>query len=132
MYQRRDRMKVAVTSKGKEPGSEVDPRFGRCRYFAIIDTDTGGFEAVENEGALAAGGAGPQASQTLSRTGARVVISGSVGPKAFEALKAAGIEIITGGAGTVEEVVKKYMKGELKPVTSHSVDSHSGMGGRRG
>lgn len=43
-------MKIAVSSTG--PGLEdlVDPRFGRCRYYLIVDPETLEYEAVENQG----------------------------------------------------------------------------------
>jgi len=33
-------MKVAVSATGPTLDAEVDPRFGRCPYFGIIDPDT--------------------------------------------------------------------------------------------
>jgi predicted Fe-Mo cluster-binding NifX family protein len=41
-------MKVAVTAQGKDLGDQVDPRFGRCPYFLVVDTDTMVAEAIEN------------------------------------------------------------------------------------
>jgi len=120
-------MKIAVTSKGKEINSETDPRFGRCRYFLIVDPETMEFQPVENGSSMAMGGAGPQASQTISRSGASVLITGNVGPNAFQALKASGIKVIIGATGTVREMVEKYGRGELEEINDPSVESHSGM-----
>jgi len=120
-------MKIAVTAKGKELTSETDPRFGRCRFFLIVDPKTKEFEAVENGSAMAMGGAGPQASQTIPRLGVNVLITGNVGPNAFEALKASGIRVLTGATGTVEESIGKYERGELVEIQDPSVGSHSGM-----
>ncbi|MFO8052010.1 MAG: NifB/NifX family molybdenum-iron cluster-binding protein [Thermoplasmatota archaeon] len=120
-------MKVAVTSKGKELDSEVDPRFGRCKYFLIVDTSTMEFDAVMNESAMASGGAGPQASQTISGNGAGVVLTGNVGPNAYRALEAAGILIITGCRGTVREMVEKFKSGELEHTEGPNVGSHAGF-----
>ncbi len=33
-------MKIAITSEGNSLNSLIDPRFGRCAFFAIYDTDT--------------------------------------------------------------------------------------------
>ena len=50
-------MKICVTSRGESLESEVDSRFGRCRFFIIVDTDTLDFEVVENQYAGISGGA---------------------------------------------------------------------------
>lgn len=120
-------MKLAITSKGKEMSSETDPRFGRCGYFIIVDIETMEFEAIENASAMASGGAGPQAAQTVSKTGAEVIITGNVGPNAHQSLEAAGIEIITGSSGTVSDMIERYKNGELSRSNAPTVDSHAGM-----
>jgi len=33
-------MKIAVTSAGNELISDVDPRFGRAKYFIVVDPKT--------------------------------------------------------------------------------------------
>ena len=121
-------MKIAITAKGKELNSETDPRFGRCGYFVIVDTETMEFEAMTNESAMASGGAGPQAAQAVSKAGAKVLITGNVGPNAHHALEAAGIEIITGSNGKVGDMVERYKKGELSSTSAPTVGSHAGMG----
>ena len=125
-------MKIGVSSTGKDIDAQVDPRFGRCSYFLIIDTDTMGFESISNESAMASGGAGIQAAQAVAKAGAEVVITGNMGPNAFQTLSAAGIMVFTGVNGTIKEAVEKYKKGELKKTESASVGSHFGMraGGR--
>ncbi|MFB3925736.1 MAG: NifB/NifX family molybdenum-iron cluster-binding protein [Syntrophales bacterium] len=44
-------MKVAVSSTGPDLESLLDPRFGRCRYYLIVDTESLAFEAVDNSAA---------------------------------------------------------------------------------
>lgn len=105
----------------------MDRRFGRCRYFIILDPDTMEFEAVENGAAMAGGGAGPQAARTISDSGAEVLITGNVGPNAFQALDAAGIRIVTGASGTVRETMEAYKKGLLQDAGGATVSSHAGM-----
>ena len=59
-------MKVVVTAQGSNLDSPVDPRFGRARYFLLVDTDTGEFTTHDNVQNLnAAQGAGIQAAQTV-------------------------------------------------------------------
>ena len=43
-------MKIAVSATGPDLDAEVDPRFGRCAYFAVGDTDTMEFEFIEITG----------------------------------------------------------------------------------
>jgi len=110
----------------------VDPRFGRCSYFVIVDSETMKFEAIPNMAASAMGGAGIQAAQTIASRGVKVLITGNVGPNAFQALSAAGIRIVTGAFGTVREVIEKYKRGELRETNMPTVRGHFGMGMGRG
>jgi len=124
-------MKICVTSEGKGLDSKVDPRFGRCQYFIIADTDNLGFEAIENPNIESMGGAGIQSAQLVSSKQVKAVITGNVGPNAFQTLQAAGVEIFTGASGIVGEAIEKFKKGEFKAVSGPSVASHSGMPGKR-
>ena len=56
-------MKVMISASGDTLDSSVDPRFGRCAYFVLVDTDSLQFEAFPNDSAMASGGAGIQAAQ---------------------------------------------------------------------
>ena len=49
-------MKIAVSAGGKDLDSQIDPRFGRCAYFVIVETDDMSFEALDNEGITLGGG----------------------------------------------------------------------------
>jgi predicted Fe-Mo cluster-binding NifX family protein len=104
-------MKICVSAASNSLDAPVDPRFGRCPYFIIVDLETMQFEAIPNVASNAMGGAGIQAAQTIAGRGVKVLITGNIGPKAFQALSSAGIRIITGVYGTVREVVEKYRRG---------------------
>lgn len=104
-------MKICVSAAANSLDAPVDPRFGRCAYFLIVDSETMQFEAVPNMASGVVGGAGIQAAQTIANKGAEVLITRNVGPNAFQVLSAAGIKIVTGAYGTVREVVEKYKKG---------------------
>ena len=120
-------MKIGITAMGKNLDADVDQRFGRCRYFIIVDTESMDFETLSNENVMASGGAGVQAAQTIVNKGIEAIITGNVGPNAFQTLSAAGIRIYTGASGTVREVIEKYKKGEFKETENPNVGSHSGM-----
>ncbi len=117
-------MKAAVTSSGQNLESHLDPRFGRCSWFIVADTETGEYRAVSNEQINSVQGAGIQAAEKVSRLGVEAVITGHCGPKAFRALKAAGIKVYTGGQGTVAEVLDKLKRGLLEEATSADVEGH--------
>ena len=95
--------------------AQVDPRFGRCKYFIIVKTDTLEFEAVKNPNMDAMGGAGIQSGQIMADRQVKAVVTGNVGPNAFQTLNAAGIFVITGASGNVRQAIEKYKNGELKP-----------------
>jgi len=122
-------MKIAITSTGKELDSSIDPRFGRCRYLIIVEPESMQFEVIENPNIGAAGGAGIATAQMIAQKKVDAVITGNVGPNAFQTLSAAGIKIITGASGTVRSAIEKYKKGEFFPTSGPTVSAHFGAGG---
>jgi predicted Fe-Mo cluster-binding NifX family protein len=100
-----DYMKVAVSATEDNLDAQIDPRFGRCPYFIIVDTESLKFEAIPNTSANASTGAGIQAAQAVTEKGVEAVITGSVGPSASQTLSASGIKIITGAEGIVRDSV---------------------------
>lgn len=129
-------MKVAVSSTGENLNAQVDPRFGRCQFFVVVNPADMSFDVLNNQSAAQAGGAGIQAAQFLASEGVQAVITGNCGPNAVQTLAAAGIELFGGQAGTVKEVIERYQNGNLNPTSEATVDSHFGMnasaGSRRG
>jgi predicted Fe-Mo cluster-binding NifX family protein len=118
-------MKIAVTSKGTDLSSEVDERFGRANHFIIYDTETGDYRAIDNRVSMnIRQGAGIQAGELVVREDARVLLTGHCGPKAYRVLSTAGVEVFTGCEGTVEEVIERYSKGELKKAQAPDVGGH--------
>ncbi len=107
--------KVAVTSDGPGLDSKVDPRFGRCAGFVVVDLETLSSEYIDNGSSqVMSQGAGIQAAENVVNAGAQVVLSGYVGPKAFAALAAVGIRIGQDVDGmTVGQAVEKFKQGEV-------------------
>ncbi|MEJ2665114.1 MAG: NifB/NifX family molybdenum-iron cluster-binding protein [Spirochaetia bacterium] len=122
-------MKICITARGETLESAVDPRFGRCAYFIIVDPETMEFECIANAAAKSGGGAGIQAGQMMSEKGVKAVLTGNVGPNAFKTLQTAGIDIITGIGGTVADATARYIKGEVTPSSAATVESHFGAKG---
>lgn len=125
-------MKIAVSSTGKDLESQVDLRFGRCRYFMIVDPETMDFEAAENPGLEASGGAGVQATQFIVEMGANTLITGHLGPNAASALSASGVKVYHATGGTVREAIDAFKSGTLREAAGATVSPHFGMGGKGG
>jgi len=121
-------MKIAITAAGVSLDAEIDPRFGRCQHFIIADPDTMEFEALENSGAMAGGGAGVSTAQTIAGKGIEAVLTGNCGPNAYQVLAAAGIKVVTGVSGKVRDAIQDYKSGKLKTSSQPSVAEHFGMG----
>jgi len=122
-------MKVLVASSGPDLGAAMDPRFGRCAYFVVVDSESMEFKAMENPGAAMGMGAGIQAAQAAANAGADAVIAGNFGPNAFHALSAGGLKVYIGTGGTVRQQVEALKAGQLQEVSEPNVSPHFGMGG---
>ena len=125
-------MKIAISSSGNNLDAALDPRFGRCAYFLIIDPADMRFDVFDNQSTAQSSGAGIQAAQFLADQNVSAVITGHVGPNAVQTLAAAGIDIFAEQQGTIEEVVNRYRSGILKSTTQSTVSNHFGMGSGRG
>jgi predicted Fe-Mo cluster-binding NifX family protein len=125
-------MRIAITANGPALDAGIDPRFGRCQYFIIVDPETMQFEALENSGAMAGGGAGISTAQMIAGKGVEAVLTGNCGPNAYEVLSAAGIKVVTGVAGKVQDAIQGYKSGKLQASSQPNVPGHFGMGRGRG
>lgn len=118
-------MKVAVTSKGVELDSEVDPRFGRAPYIMVVDVDTMAFEAVDNSSNVNAfKGAGIQAATMVCEKGAEVLMTGYCGPKAFATLEAGGVKVVSDMTGTIRDAVATFTAGKVTYSTAANKEAH--------
>jgi predicted Fe-Mo cluster-binding NifX family protein len=125
-------MRIAVSTTAPSLDAEVDPRFGRCQHFIIIDPQTMEFEALDNSNAMASGGAGISTAQMIASKGVEVVLTGNCGPNAYQTLSAAGIQVVTGVSGRMKDAIEAYKAGRLQPNAQPNVGSHYGMGGGMG
>jgi predicted Fe-Mo cluster-binding NifX family protein len=120
-------MKLAVSAKGQTLDSELDPRFGRAKYFLLVDPEGGTLAVVENKQNLQrAQGAGIQAAQTVVESGAQAVLTGNCGPKAFQVLQAARVPVAVGLDGSVREVIQQFKEGKIHFAQESNVEGHWG------
>jgi predicted Fe-Mo cluster-binding NifX family protein len=119
-------MRIAVSAQGAEQTAQVDPRFGRARCFLLYDTETGQSEPLSNDQVVnLSQGAGIQAAKQVIDRNADVVLTGHCGPNAFYTLTEAGVQVVLGASGSVEEAVKRFQAGDLKPAKTPDVPGHS-------
>jgi predicted Fe-Mo cluster-binding NifX family protein len=108
-------MILLISIQKPDFNSLVDWRFGRSTWFLRYDTETRGWQALENPGWNNRGGAGVATAQFAADQHADAVISGEFGPNAVSALQAAGIQMIhfpkSGLTGAA--VVEMFRHGEL-------------------
>lgn len=116
-------MRIAVPTNGGGLNDTVAAVFARAPAFYIADIDENGNvineKVIQNGAAMAGGGAGPMAVQTLINEGVEAIIAPQVGPNALGAVQAAGIRLYQVAPGTpVEEAIKAVTSGSVGQFTA--------------
>ena len=118
-------MKVAISAKGVDLSSQVDPRFGRAAHILIVDSETMEIEPVDNSANVNSfKGAGIQAATMVHDKGAEIVMTGFCGPKAFQTLQAAGIKVVSDVRGTVAEALERLKSGTVEYLETANAEAH--------
>jgi len=118
-------MKIAITAKGTDLGSDVDPRFGRAAYILIVETDDDTVQVMDNsENVNAFKGAGIQAAASVGESGAEVLLTGYCGPNAFKTLDATGVKVANDVSGTVSDALQAFKSGQVVFAEEANVDGH--------
>ena len=125
-------MKIAVSATGPTLEDLVDPRFGRCPYFLIVNPATMEFEALPNTNAELGGGAGIQSAKSVMEKGATVILTGSCGPNAVQVFEQGKVHIVNGVSGIASQAVQQFAAGSLKPSTTAQTTSRFSAAGGRG
>lgn len=119
-------MKIAISSTNGSAAAMVDPRFGRCEAFAMINTETNAIQFIDNAAKTAGGGAGIAAAQQLLDAGVEAVCTGNLGPNAFRVLNEAGIKAYRVSEMPLMDAAKQMKEGKLEEI-SQAGQAHSGM-----
>jgi len=107
-------MKIAVSATEGTMSSSVEPRFGRSKWFLLIDSETGEHKVMDNlDAAESPSGAGIATAQRIVDAGTECVLTGRVGPNASRVLEQAGIRVIDGVTGSVKDAAEKAGRGEV-------------------
>ena len=106
-------MKIAVTAAiPRFRDAPIDPLFGRCNYFLIVETDDMSFEVVENEYAKLGEDAGMESAKFVASKGVKAVLTGSCGSKVSKFLTSLSINVIVGVRGAAKDAVENFITGE--------------------
>ena len=103
---------IAISATGNTLDSEVDPNFGKAKWFILVDTETMEYEAIEGVGDDVQTGAGRAAAEKIIGTGVGGVLTGVVGGNVSAILSNARIYVFSGASGTVEYAIEQYKLGK--------------------
>ncbi len=120
-------MKLAISSTGRNLDAQIDPRFGRCSFLAIVDTDTMDLQVFDNESMNLNSGAGIQAASFVASKGVEAVLTGNCGPKAMQAFNEAGVKVFTGQTGTVKAAVERFQNNQITSTMTANVPEKQGL-----
>ena len=102
-------MRIAITYDFDT--KEVGQHFGQTQHFLLVDVD--GDERKEM--VITNGGySHHELASYLKDLDVEVLLAGGMGNHAIEFLNQAGIKAYPGNVGPAEEVLEKYLKGELE------------------
>lgn len=110
-------MRIAVTYEN----GEVFQHFGHSEQFKVYEVEDG--KVVSSEVVGSDGQGHGALAGLLAGKGIDVLICGGIGGGAVNALTQAGITLCAGQSGNTDEVVEKYLKGELES-TGANCDHH--------
>ncbi len=102
-------MKIAISTDG----GLVSSHFGRCPTYTIVEIENGQIltrEEIDNPGHQP--GFLPE---FLYQRGVTDIICGGMGPRAQSLFGERGINTFLGVSGKVDEVIKAFVEGKLKP-----------------
>lgn len=117
-------MKIVVAREG----DQVSGHFGHCEGFNFYEVEEG--KIVSSKFVESPGHRPGFLPVFLKEQGADVIIAGGMGETAQELFKERDIEVVVGASGLCDDLVAKYIKGELKSTgsvcTEHQHEGHCG------
>jgi len=122
-------MKVAVPVLDTEIGGRrlVNSHFGKSNLFAIVDTDSGSVEVVENPGLHVERGRGIFIAEMFKEKGVTAVLVKEMGPGAFDKIRnRLGIKVylVPPEVKFLDDAVEKFKSGELLELLKPNEDKH--------
>lgn len=96
--------------------AELNSRFGRTPFFAVVNMDKDELEFINNTAQNAPSGAGVEAAQIVADQKADLMFAPNVGPRAFSGLEKLNMKIYLAN-GSIKNAVKAYKNDELEELS---------------
>lgn len=102
--------KVAVPTRD----GVVDDHFGHCAYYTLYTVVAQNIAGSETLPSPQGCGCKSNIASVLEEKGVKVMLAGNMGQGAKNVLESHGITVVRGCSGAVEELVKKYLAGNVE------------------
>jgi len=109
-------MRIAISIDGDNINSNIDQRFGRCKYFLIVDIENKKVlktEAVLNEGAEQGHGAGIKAAEQIGELKVNSILTGELGPNATAVLDKIKVKAYH-ASGKAKDAINLFLENKLE------------------
>lgn len=114
-------MSIAVTSLEDHVEAPVSTSQGRNRFVLILDEEGTLLEAIPCSDREAVWGTGVSLAHLFVNRGVKAFLTPFCGPFCFHILHLVGVQVVTGIQGSVMEVVRRYLRGDLDPVREPNI-----------
>ena len=103
-------MKIALPTRN----GKIDSHFGHCEYYTVVEINEKK-EIVSKSILESPEGCGCKSNiaYTLAEVGVEVMLAGNMGQGAVNVLASQNINVIRGCSGDIDEVVAKWIEGNL-------------------
>lgn len=119
-------MKIAVPITGNDM---IDDHFGHCESYSIYSvSDNKQITDISSMKHAQGCGCKSNIAQKLASKGVDILLTGGIGSRAIENMHNAGINVIRGCNGNADEIVKKYLLGEISDSGSVCQEHQHGHG----
>ncbi len=124
-------MRIAISAEDNRGlDSVVNPHFGRCPYFVLVDLEGNQVRNVAVVPNPYFGHHQPgQVPAFIHSQGANVMLTGGMGRRALAFFHEYGVEPVTGAYGTVRNALEQYLNGDLQgaaPCAESLTHAHEG------
>ncbi|MDR3653814.1 MAG: NifB/NifX family molybdenum-iron cluster-binding protein [Paludibacter sp.] len=105
-------MKIAVPTK---ENNQIDAHFGHCEFYKIYTVSEQNVVISEERMDSPQGcGCKSNIAEVFENEGIKIMLAGGIGDGAINKLGAHGVSVIRNCQGDVNEIVAKYLAGEVK------------------